>query len=169
MKSGASKPRTPAQASEFLDAFLEMKSGRLKKLGVANVFSDPGVQAFFHQLFAEAATDAEPKFVLNALEVGGTIRAVTGSSRSGDRLICDFAAIADDDLTQASPGDYLFYENIAEACRDKFAVFDFGVGDEPYKRHWCDIETEHFDVWAPLTARGGRPGDRLCVQKPASK
>lgn len=146
--------RTPDEARAMLDAFFDMKSGRLQKLGVANVFSDSGVQAFFHELFARATTDKEPKFLLNALEVGGVIRAVTGSSRSGERLICDFAAIADDELTQASPGDYLFYENIAEACRDKFAVFDFGVGDEPYKRHWCDIETEHFDVWAPLTRRG---------------
>ena len=31
---------------------------------------------------------------------------------------------------------------------------DFSVGDEPYKRLWCDIETRHFDVVVPLTAKG---------------
>ncbi len=146
--------RSPQETRTMLDAFFEMKSGRLKRLGVANVFGDAEVRAFFHDLFAGAAMDAEPAFLLDALEVGGKVRAITGSSRSGDRLICDFAAIADDDLTSASPGDYLFFENINAACHDGFAVYDFGVGDEPYKRSWCNIETEHFDVWLPLTTRG---------------
>jgi len=146
--------QSPDEAKAMLDAFFEMKSGRLKRLGVANVFGDGHVQAFFHELFAKASTSQKPAFVLNALEVGGTLRAVTGSSRSGDRIICDFAAIADDDLTAASPGDYLFFENISAACRDSLAVYDFGVGDEPYKRSWCDIETDHFDVWMPMTTRG---------------
>jgi CelD/BcsL family acetyltransferase involved in cellulose biosynthesis len=88
------------------------------------------------------------------LEVGGELRAITGSSRSGNRLICDFAAIANDELTGSSPGDYLFFENISAACRDGLAVYDFGVGDEPYKRSWCNIETPHLDVWMPLTSRG---------------
>ena len=146
--------RSPQETLAMLDAFFEMKSGRLKKLGVANVFGDAEVQAFFHDLFAEAAMDAEPAFLLNALEVGGRLRAITGSSRAADRLICDFAAIADDELTSASPGDHLFFENIDAACRDGLAVYDFGVGDEPYKRSWCNVETEHFDVWLPLTTRG---------------
>lgn len=145
---------SPQEAHALLDTFFEMKSSRLKRIGVANVFGNAKVQAFFHDLFAEAATDAQPAFVLNALEVGGKVRAVTGSSLSGDRLICDFAAIADDDVAAASPGDYLFFENIDAACRDGCAIYDFGVGDEPYKRSWCNIETEHFDVWVPLTTRG---------------
>ena len=33
-------------------------------------------------------------------------------------------------------------------------VYDFSVGDEPYKRLWCDIETRQFDVVVPLTAKG---------------
>ncbi|TIX05388.1 MAG: GNAT family N-acetyltransferase, partial [Mesorhizobium sp.] len=31
---------------------------------------------------------------------------------------------------------------------------DFSVGDEPYKRLWCDIETQHFEVLVPLTLKG---------------
>ncbi|TPN66349.1 GNAT family N-acetyltransferase, partial [Mesorhizobium sp. B1-1-5] len=27
-------------------------------------------------------------------------------------------------------------------------------GDEPYKRLWCDIETQHFEVLVPLTSKG---------------
>ena len=95
-----------------------------------------------------------PPFVLHALEVGGRLRAVTGSSVRARRLVCEFGAIAEDELGHASPGDFLFFENIGEACRQGLEVFDFSVGDEPYKRLWCDIETRHFDVVAPLTAKG---------------
>jgi CelD/BcsL family acetyltransferase involved in cellulose biosynthesis len=28
------------------------------------------------------------------------------------------------------------------------------VGDEPYKRLWCDIETHHMDVLVPPTFKG---------------
>lgn len=146
--------KSAAETRVMLDAFFDMKSGRLRKLGVANVFGGTDIQAFFRNLFAEAAESADPAFLLEALEVGGKLRAVTGSSRSGDRLICDFAAIADDELMIASPGDYLFFENIAAACGKNLAIYDFGVGDEPYKRSWCDIETEHFDVWMPMNTRG---------------
>src|SRR4029078_11012686 len=77
-----------------------------------------------------------------------------GSSRSGKRLICEFGAIAEDDLGNTSPGDFLFFDNIQEACETVFAVYDFSVGDEPYKRLWCDIETQHFEVLVPLTLKG---------------
>ncbi|TIU15883.1 MAG: GNAT family N-acetyltransferase, partial [Mesorhizobium sp.] len=99
-------------------------------------------------------SDDKPSFVLHGLEVAGKLRAVTGSSRSGKRLICEFGAIADDDLAHASPGDFLFFDNIEEACERGFDVYDFSVGDEPYKRLWCDIETQHFEVLIPLTMKG---------------
>lgn len=46
-------------------------------------------------------------------------------------------------------------ENFREACEHGYKIYDFGVGDEPYKRLWCDLETTQFDVLVPLTI-GGR-------------
>ena len=57
-------------------------------------------------------------------------------------------------MAHASPGDFLFFDNIEEACKQGLDIYDFSVGDEPYKRLWCDIETRHFDVVVPLTAKG---------------
>ena len=145
---------TPGETALLLDAFFAMKTHRLEQLGVPNVFGDAEVRAFFHKLFAEALALTPPPFVLHGLEVDGTLRAVTGSSRTSTSIICEFGTIADDDLAHASPGDFLFFENIAEACRQNLAVYDFSVGDEPYKRLWCDLETRHFDVIIPLSAKG---------------
>jgi len=154
---GAIRRIRPANAKEAIavvNAFFSMKGERLRRMGIADTFADEPVRAFFRRLFSDAAETPKPLFRLDALEVAGKLRAITGSSVSGDRLICDFAAIADDDLTGYSPGDYLFYGNIEEACHEGFATYDFGVGDEPYKRHWCDLETRHFDVRIPLNAKG---------------
>jgi CelD/BcsL family acetyltransferase involved in cellulose biosynthesis len=145
---------TKEEVLRLLDAFFAMKEFRFRKMGIANVFGDAGVQTFFRSLFIDALRESPKPFVLHALEVGGRLRAVTGSSLSAKRLVCEFGAIAEDDLGHASPGDFLFFENIGEACRHGLEVYDFSVGDEPYKRLWCDIETRHFDVVVPLTAKG---------------
>ncbi|CDX11218.1 conserved hypothetical protein [Mesorhizobium sp. ORS 3324] len=151
---GRIEARTPEEVDRLLDAFFEMKEVRFAKMGIANVFGDEEVRAFFRALFADALAEEQPSFLLHGLEVAGKLRAVTGSSRSGKRLICEFGAIAEDDLAFTSPGDFLFFDNIQEACEQGFDVYDFSVGDEPYKRLWCDIEVQHFEVLAPLTLKG---------------
>lgn len=146
--------RSQAETDAMLDAFFAMKAQRFRAMGITDVFASAQVQAFFRQLFAEALRSSPPPFLLHGLEVGGKYRAVTGSSRAGNRFICEFGAIADDDLGHISPGEYLFYDNIAEACEQGFSIYDFSVGDEPYKRQWCDVEIRQHDVLVPLTAKG---------------
>ena len=146
--------RTPQETQRLLDAFFEMKASRFRKMGIADVFGEAEVRRFFQALFAGALREKSPRFILQALEVAGKIRAVTGSSVCGKRLICEFGAIAEDDLAHISPGEFLFFKNIEEACAQGFEIYDFSVGDEPYKRLWCDIEAWHLDVLAPLTGKG---------------
>lgn len=148
------RARSAAEASALLDTFFALKGERLKRMGADDVFADGKVRTFFRRLFGEAAESGAPAFVIDRLTVGGVVRAITGSSLSGGRLICEFSAFSDDELIQASPGDYLFYENIASACNEGRAVFDFSVGDERYKREWCDIETVYADVRLPLGFKG---------------
>jgi CelD/BcsL family acetyltransferase involved in cellulose biosynthesis len=73
---------------------------------------------------------------------------------TADSIICEFGAIAGDELAFASPGEFLFFDNIREACDQGLALYDFSVGDEAYKRLWCDIETRHLDIVVPLTLMG---------------
>ncbi len=146
--------QTGDETRRLFDAFLAMKVERFRKMGIANIFEEPELQAFFHALFAESLNAGQPIFALEALEVGGVLRAITGTSQCGKRLICEFGAITDDELAASSPGEFLFYENIGEACAAGFDIYDFSVGDEPYKRLWCDIETRYVDIVLPLSAKG---------------
>jgi CelD/BcsL family acetyltransferase involved in cellulose biosynthesis len=145
---------TPEEVDRILGMFFEMKAERFRRMGIADVFAPAGVRAFFADLFKQALAEPRPPFVLHALEIGGKIRAVTGSSRAGERLVCEFGAIAEDELAFASPGEFLFFENIRQACEEGFEIYDFSIGDEPYKRLWCNIETRHFDVIVPVTLKG---------------
>lgn len=145
---------TAYEVDAMLDAFYAMKEQRFGAMGITDVFADTKVRSFFRKLFVDALQHDEPSFMLHGLEVAGKYRAVTGSSRSGSRLVCEFGAIADDELAYASPGEYLFFDNISEACGKGFTVYDFSVGDEPYKRQWCDTEIRHADVLVPMTAKG---------------
>ena len=145
---------TEAETGAMLDAFFAMKAQRFRAMGIADVFEPQDIRSFFRRLFTDALGHERPAFVLHGLKVGDTYRAVTGSSRAGSRFICEFGAIADDELAHVSPGEYLFFDNIGEACGQGFTIYDFSVGDEPYKRTWCDLEIGHADVYVPLTIKG---------------
>ncbi len=142
------------EARALLDAFFAMKSVRFRELGISDVFAEPEIQAFFRDLFAQALSDGKPDFVVHYLKVGGVVRAVTGSSLIGNRMICEFSGFVPDETENTSPGDYLFYENIQWACQNGYAIHDFSVGDELYKRLWCDIEFVQSDTVIALSLPG---------------
>lgn len=145
---------TEAEAAALLDLFFDWKARQLAARGIADPFRDDNTRAFFRRLFGEAARAGRGDAVLHGLAIGGTVRAIAGSTRCGDREICEFTAFADDEMTGTSPGDFLFYEMIATACAAGRTVFDFSVGDEGYKRQWSEIETIYGDVRLPLGFRG---------------
>ena len=144
---------SPEETDRLLSAFFEMKAARLLEMGIANVFEPVDVKAFFRLLFQSAIGENEPPFFLHGLEVGGRLAAVNGCSITAESIVCDFGGIIDDN-SNASPGYFLDYHAIEYAAELGKPIFDFGVGDEPYKRSWCDIETWQFDTLIPLTAQG---------------
>ncbi|MBL8583404.1 MAG: GNAT family N-acetyltransferase [Rhizobiaceae bacterium] len=148
------RAETAAEVDALAAIFFEQKAERFRKLGVRDVFAETKVRAFFRDLFISSLAFDRPPFQLHALEVGGKVRAVTGGCLLADRMTCEFGAIVEDELVHASPGDFLFHENIREACEQGLALYDFSVGDEFYKRQWCDVEIHQVDILLPLTAKG---------------
>lgn len=145
--------RTAEEVDRLIEEFFIMKAARLGEAGIANTFAAPQVQAFFRMLFREAAELQYQPFRLHGLEVAGEIRAVNGLSFTNHSMVCEFGSIRET-ASKASPGYLLDYCEIEQACEEKMKLFDLSVGDEPYKRSWCDVETWQFDVLQPLTAKG---------------
>ncbi|SPL65027.1 GNAT family N-acetyltransferase [Ochrobactrum soli] len=148
------QPQTQDESDRVLDLYFAMKAGRFRQMGISDPFASKAVQTFFKALYGQALTAPAPICELRFLEVGGIIRSIVGKNLTATGPTAEFAAIADDDMVHASPGEFLFFEDIKRCCNAGYAVYSFGVGDEPYKRDWCDIELEIFDTVLPLSAKG---------------
>lgn len=149
--------RTQEEKCEILQAFFRQKAARFASQGIPDVFRDQAVKAFFYDLanLPEAETDA--LLELHAIRLHGAnegvVAAIAGLSRKQDHIICQFGSI-DEAASECSPGELLFWLMIERACREKAALFDFGVGDQRYKRSWCPVFTVQHDIFLALTLKG---------------
>ena len=151
-------PSDPAEKHALLDIFFRQKGERLRLFGLPDVFQLPGIQDFFHRLMDVPTNGTDTPLTLHAIRLRGEheghIAAIAGLSRKGDHVICQFSSIDETICPEASPGELLFWLMIEQSCREGASVFDFGVGDQPYKRNWCTQETVQYDILLPLTWKG---------------
>ncbi|KJF74384.1 polysaccharide biosynthesis GNAT family N-acetyltransferase UppA [Agrobacterium arsenijevicii] len=149
--------RSPQEKCELLQVFFRQKAIRFASQGIPDVFRDQSVQDFFHDLATFPETDTDSLLELHAIrlhgENEGVIAAISGLSRKQDHVICQFGSI-DEAVEDISPGELLFWLMIERACNEKAAIFDFGVGDQPYKRSWCPLSTVQHDIFLPVTLKG---------------
>ena len=144
----------PEETRRLLHAFFDLKTVWFREQGVNDVFAGEATHRFFETLFQRALDEKHQPYFLEALEVGGKLRAITGLSKDRGRVVCQFGSIANDELIQYSPGEFLTFHSIKKAIADGCTVYDYGIGDEPYKRMWCDEEVRYFDTVLGLTAKG---------------
>ncbi len=149
-----SNPVAKEFAASLLDQYFAMKACQLRNIGASNTFRNINEQAFFKALFSDPNPHTDHDFYLSSLDVGGKTRAVHGSCLHGLRQMVQFTAFSDDELNKTSPGDFLNFALIEAACQSKTQIYDLGVGDEAYKRSWCDVETWHYDAVIAITLLG---------------
>jgi CelD/BcsL family acetyltransferase involved in cellulose biosynthesis len=146
------------EASRLLGEFFAQKSIRLAEQGLPDVFAEPGVHGVFGELAGFSDNGDEPVLRLHAIEIEdqgvSKLLAVAGLTRKGTHVTCQFGSVDDRTVPDASAGELLFFLMIRDLCGDGAEVFDFGVGDQRYKRSWCPVETAHHDVFLPLDGRG---------------
>lgn len=146
-------PVGPEQQSEVLDAFFAFKAERFASMGIHDVFSDAGSKGAFRAMLASGQPASETIHQLSCLRVGGVIASVMGCTIHAGRLTVEFSTF-NPDFANGGPGDVLFHLAIEQAARDGLDIFDFGVGDENFKRSWCDVETWHRDTFVAISAKG---------------
>ncbi|MBX5009996.1 GNAT family N-acetyltransferase [Rhizobium lentis] len=152
-------PPTSEEQHRLLDIFFRLKGIRFAKLGLPDVFADRETQAFLHGLI-DKRDDTKQYFGLqmHALRLKGEnedrIASISGISRKGDHVICQFGAIDEDLAPDTSPGEFLYWQTISGLHGKGVALFDFGLGDQTYKRSWAPVETAHYDVVLPVSPFG---------------
>lgn len=149
---------TDTEKAAMIDLFFRQKAVRFDAHGLPNVFRPCEIQAFFRSLLQVAPEDCDTPLQLHAIRLNGEndgkIAAIAGLSRKNDHVICQFGSIDEHLVPDTSPGELLFFLMIEKVIGEGAAIFDFGVGDQCYKRRWCTIETVQHDVLLPVSAKG---------------
>lgn len=148
----------PEAQDALLDLFFRQKAVRFKEAGLPDVFDDAPTQAALHRLLRQNSDGYNATLQMHALrlkgEHAGHIPAIAALSRKGDHVICQFASIDESLVAEASPGELLFWLMIEKLHREGVALFDFGIGDQTYKRSWCPAETTQHDLLLPISTAG---------------
>ncbi len=152
---GAVKLVNPAGGDEILhtlDTLMAQKARSFARMGVANLFAKPGYAEFYRTI----STDPASRHLVHVsrLDVGDAAAAVNlGLTWHG----CYYHLLAsydDGELSRFGPGAAHLHDLLHYAIDRGFKVFDFTIGDERYKRDWCDTELKLYDLIAPATGRG---------------
>ena len=135
-----------------VDALIDEKRQSYAKLGVANMFKRPGYRDFFLDL----ATGAQSSRLthVSRVDVGEKIAAANFGLMYRGRYYYILAGYDDGELAHFGPGAVQLRDVMRYAAEHNCPLFDFTIGDEPYKREWCDIEIGLCDYVAPASWRG---------------
>lgn len=150
---------TAAERQSLLDLFFQQKAVRFEAARLPDVFRDDATRRALHRLTELSSADGTyAALEMHALRLKGEheghMPAVAALSRKGDHIICQFASIDETQVAEASPGELLFWLMIERLHREGIALFDFGIGDQIYKRSWCPAETVQHDLILPISATG---------------
>jgi CelD/BcsL family acetyltransferase involved in cellulose biosynthesis len=144
----------PNEIRRVLDAFFKQKSARMRAIGVADVFAEPGVRRFIEAATTECLGDREPVIELYALFVDDIIVATMGGIVGGRRFCAMFNSILPGRYAVESPGEQLILNLVRQCCERGLETFDLGIGESRYKQLFCEDAEPLFDNYLPLTAAG---------------
>jgi CelD/BcsL family acetyltransferase involved in cellulose biosynthesis len=145
-------PATEADAARSTALLMEQKARAFDRMGVTDIFARPGYRDFFMDLASNPAT--RPFAHVSRLEVGGHAAATNLGLCFRGTYYHVLASYEDGPLARFGPGSVHLQELMRNAIALGCTTFDFTIGDEPYKREWCDVELKLHDHVSAATARG---------------
>jgi CelD/BcsL family acetyltransferase involved in cellulose biosynthesis len=141
-----------ADVERTLDTLLDQKARSFARMGVENIFARRGYRAFFRDILI--TPEMEKMTHMSRLDIGETIAGANVGLRFRDCYYLIVSSYHDGEFSRFGPGRAHLNELLRHAIGCGFRRFDFTVGDEPYKRDWCDTELRLYDYLAPVTTRG---------------
>ena len=152
---GAVVLTTPAEDTGIaaaLDTLFAQKHQSFAHMGVADIFARPGYQAFFRDIATDPATRGMAH--VSHLDVGATLAAANFGLMWRGRYYHILASYDGGPASRFGPGAAHLRGLMQYAIERGCTVFDFTIGDEPYKREWADTELRLYDYSAAGTLRG---------------
>jgi CelD/BcsL family acetyltransferase involved in cellulose biosynthesis len=140
------------EITRTLTTLIEQKSRVFARMGVDDAFARPGAREFF---LAVAGDPAMRELVhVSRLDVGMQIVAASVGLKFRDCYYLILSSYDDGELSRFGPGRAHLNELLRHVIERGFRSFDFTVGDEPYKRDWCDTELVLHDYLGAATIQG---------------
>ena len=146
-------PSSAGERAATLDTLIQQKSGWFAAAGVRNIFTHPGHRDFYNAL-ATGETLRELVHI-GRLDIGAAPAASNmGLTFRGTyyHLLASYDTVSP--TARFGPGAAHIRELLGYAIGRGFTVFDFTIGDEPYKRDWSDTTLVLADHLSPATLRG---------------
>jgi CelD/BcsL family acetyltransferase involved in cellulose biosynthesis len=145
-------PQSDDDTLATLDTLMTQKARSFAHMGVANLFAKPGYADFYRALATDPAT--QHLVHVSRIDVGTTSAAVNLGLTYRDRYYHLLASYDDGDVSRFGPGAAHLHDLLRLAIERGFRIFDFTIGDERYKRDWCDSELKLYDYIAAANWRG---------------
>ncbi len=145
-------PAVGSETLHTLDTLMEQKAQSFTHMGVGNLFAKSGHADFYRAL----ATDPATRHLVHVsrLDVGNTPAAVNLGLIYRDCYYHLLASYDGGEVSRFGPGAAHLHDLMHQAIDRGLRVFDFTIGDERYKRDWCDTELQLYDYIAATTWRG---------------
>ncbi|MEM8839682.1 MAG: GNAT family N-acetyltransferase, partial [Pseudomonadota bacterium] len=147
----------PNEVIEKFATFLAHKNNWFHERGIKNPFEGQADQAFYQRLAQDNALceGEESLLQINFVRANNEVIALLGAGVFNGQHFSYFTSInPDDDYKSASPGALNFYRSIEYAAESGLRRFDFGVGTERYKTHWCDEHHDLYDLNYAVSVKG---------------
>lgn len=145
---------TPAEVEQALDAYFAQKAARLGAAGIANVFAEPGVEAFLRAAAHHGLDRNQPLLECHTLTCDDEVIAFIATLRDDHRVSGMLLSITSSDNARWSPGVVLLIQMVTHDCESGVRWFDLGVGEASYKAFFCDEAEPLFTSFIPLTLPG---------------
>jgi CelD/BcsL family acetyltransferase involved in cellulose biosynthesis len=143
-------PARPEDVAASFEILMQQKTQQFARMGVPNIFAHPGYPEFYRDVAAR-----RPDMVhISRLDVGTAAAALNYGLIFRGRYYHVLASYTDHEMSKFGPGAAHLHDLMSHAIARGCTVFDFTIGDERYKRDWCESDLKLYDYVAMATARG---------------
>jgi CelD/BcsL family acetyltransferase involved in cellulose biosynthesis len=142
----------PDDLQRTLATLWQQKKRIFAHKGIGDMFARPGCREFFAD-FASNPVSRDMAHV-SRLDVGENCAAANFGVVFGDCYYHVLSSYCDGELTRFGPGTLHLRELLAYAIQRGLRLFDFTIGDEPYKMEWSDLRLKLYDYSTAANWRG---------------
>jgi len=144
--------RDDAVFDKIAGAMVGQKSERYREMEAPNILADEEVRGFFTR--PSDGLRNSGILHISALQLDENVITTHWGMKHGDRYYYYMPSYADGPWMKYSPGRLQLFELFEWCFQNGVKVFDFTIGDEPYKKDWCNREMSLYHYVEPVTSKG---------------